>query len=423
MAEMITPAEAEEFAASHMRKVGFEDACVTGRGSDGGVDVTSSGAVAQVKLHFKPTGRPDLQRLFGARAHETSKAMLFYTFAGFSKAAVTYADSVEMALFRVDIGGTVTPLNESAQSIATRRPKPAVWVAPPPRVFYSTPAEFATPDPVRQPDTPEPKSKRTPSDKPKWYDTSDVEVTQSAKVKQKVSSKTRTVGKPRGIGKGLPPKPVEPVLTRSEQRRIAHRELLAEQKATRHAAMSSRTKSLIAEWKKLPLDTVIVQMSAPRKKAVHEDQLEEYVRLRRENEPLPVPVAVKSLPAKSNRESERPPSEKESDTRTPHQISAPTVTYSGVPEQLTFDPSQAPASKPKRQAPPETSTLQQSPVDPTLEAENRRARRILVPVFGACSMATLLLVIVSGLYGMIALPLIFAVFAALVTIYSRSPHE
>src|SRR3954452_2909829 len=58
---------AEALAAWHMRKLGFEDASVTKAGADGGLDVTSREAVAQVKHYSKgPIGSPAIQQLRGA---------------------------------------------------------------------------------------------------------------------------------------------------------------------------------------------------------------------------------------------------------------------------------------------------------------------------------------------------------------------
>ena len=46
-----------------MRYMGFVDAYPTPPGPDGGVDVDSTGAVAQVKAELAPTGRPRIQQL------------------------------------------------------------------------------------------------------------------------------------------------------------------------------------------------------------------------------------------------------------------------------------------------------------------------------------------------------------------------
>ncbi|MDV7091081.1 hypothetical protein [Rhodococcus opacus] len=49
MEYITTPEAAELNAAARMRELGYPDARVTGRGADGGVDVVSDRAVAQVK--------------------------------------------------------------------------------------------------------------------------------------------------------------------------------------------------------------------------------------------------------------------------------------------------------------------------------------------------------------------------------------
>src|SRR5690606_34906785 len=82
---------AEHNAAAHMRALGYEDARATKRGADGGIDVMASGAVAQVKMHMKPVGAPDLQRLYGARGVHHHRKMLFYSLSGYSDKAVAYA--------------------------------------------------------------------------------------------------------------------------------------------------------------------------------------------------------------------------------------------------------------------------------------------------------------------------------------------
>ncbi|MGC0367145.1 hypothetical protein ABH922_005197 [Rhodococcus sp. 27YEA15] len=109
-----TPYDAEVNAATQMRVMGFVDATVTAPGADGGIDVDAVNAVAQVKLHGKPTGRPDLQRLYGARGGSHAKVMLFFTLAGYSAAAVEYANQVGMALFTYSLDGTVSACNDHA---------------------------------------------------------------------------------------------------------------------------------------------------------------------------------------------------------------------------------------------------------------------------------------------------------------------
>lgn len=62
-----TDREVEQMAAVAMRGMGYPDARAAPVGPDGGVDVWSAKAVAQVKIRGAQTGLSDLQRLVGAR--------------------------------------------------------------------------------------------------------------------------------------------------------------------------------------------------------------------------------------------------------------------------------------------------------------------------------------------------------------------
>jgi hypothetical protein len=105
--------EAEALAAQHMRSIGFPDAVVTGAGTDGGVDVISSAAIAQVKFHAVPVGSPDVQRLKGA-AHEHETA-LFYSASGYTEAAKLFADKAGIALFVIGPWSQVAAVNNFAE--------------------------------------------------------------------------------------------------------------------------------------------------------------------------------------------------------------------------------------------------------------------------------------------------------------------
>lgn len=78
MEYITTPAAAELNAAQQMRALGYSDAVAVPGGPDGGIDVRSSRAVAQVKWRAGQVGRPEVQRLYGARAHEQHKEMWFF---------------------------------------------------------------------------------------------------------------------------------------------------------------------------------------------------------------------------------------------------------------------------------------------------------------------------------------------------------
>lgn len=110
-----TWSDAEQIAAHWMRQWGYTDARTTTGGADGGIDVTSSAAIAQVKYHAANVGRPSLQNLYGARSHSTHLDMFFFAATGYSKTAVAYADSVGMALFTFVPSGAVRPANTVAQ--------------------------------------------------------------------------------------------------------------------------------------------------------------------------------------------------------------------------------------------------------------------------------------------------------------------
>jgi len=111
-----SPDDAEQAAAAWMRQLGFDDARCTGAGADGGVDVRSRGAVAQVKAQLTPVGRPELQALYGV-ARSEGRAPLFFSLMAYTAAALAWADEVEMALFRFDHAGFVEPVNVAAEAL------------------------------------------------------------------------------------------------------------------------------------------------------------------------------------------------------------------------------------------------------------------------------------------------------------------
>ncbi|WP_054374801.1 restriction endonuclease [Rhodococcus rhodochrous] len=110
--------DAEHFAAARMRGMGFGDAKVTASGPDGGLDIVSGGAVAQVKWRHAKVGRPDLQRLYGARGSDHSKYMLFFTElfseAPYTPQAVDYANEQGIGLFAYTSDLNLFPQNKYA---------------------------------------------------------------------------------------------------------------------------------------------------------------------------------------------------------------------------------------------------------------------------------------------------------------------
>jgi hypothetical protein len=116
-----TAGDAEVAAAEFMRTIGFADAKRTPSGADGGIDVIAAGAVAQVKTHMKPIGRPDLQRLCGVAKGRTT---LFFSLEGYTPEARKWGDLERMALFRFDYQGEASPINRVAKALMAARPVP-----------------------------------------------------------------------------------------------------------------------------------------------------------------------------------------------------------------------------------------------------------------------------------------------------------
>lgn len=108
--------DAELIAAEWMRYLGFTDAVATPVGADGGVDVVSARAVAQVKLEGKPTGRPTVQQLHGVAALE-KKTGVFFSAAGYTPQARTWAQTSGTLLFRFDRQGAVEAVDAAAHAL------------------------------------------------------------------------------------------------------------------------------------------------------------------------------------------------------------------------------------------------------------------------------------------------------------------
>jgi tetratricopeptide (TPR) repeat protein len=113
------PKHAEQNARDWMEYWGWSDARVTPDGPDGGVDVESSEAIAQVKMEGKPIGRPPLQALYGLGIHQ-KKTALFFSLSGYTSQAIEWADEVDMPLFAFDFQGTPRAANFAAESFETQ---------------------------------------------------------------------------------------------------------------------------------------------------------------------------------------------------------------------------------------------------------------------------------------------------------------
>lgn len=124
------PHAAEINAERAFKNWGFNDAIATTGGADGGIDVRSSRALAQVKWKGGVTGSPDVQRLMGARGNGTQQ-LFFFAASGYSDQAVKYADEVGMMLMTYDPLGAVEGVNQPAkQFLATVGAVPATSTVP-----------------------------------------------------------------------------------------------------------------------------------------------------------------------------------------------------------------------------------------------------------------------------------------------------
>lgn len=105
---MQTWKDAEAAVARWMRLNGYPDARTTGAGVDGGIDVTSSKAVAQVKWHTTKVGRPVIQQLRGAAGRKAAfVAARAMTGGSFSSGAYAWAKNNGVRLLTVDELGEV----------------------------------------------------------------------------------------------------------------------------------------------------------------------------------------------------------------------------------------------------------------------------------------------------------------------------
>lgn len=114
----VSPRGAELLAADWMRHIGILDAQVTPAKADGGVDVVSDTHVAQVKHYKGNVSVLEVRELFGVSAARGKQA-LFFTSAGYTADAITFAEATGLALFVYNAElGTLRGVNEPARQMA-----------------------------------------------------------------------------------------------------------------------------------------------------------------------------------------------------------------------------------------------------------------------------------------------------------------
>jgi hypothetical protein len=112
----LNPRAAELHIEEWMAHWGFHDARATPVGPDGGFDVKSKRAAAQVKFRGQPTPLDQINSFHGAcdRRYEYE---IFVSKSGYTKPAREVANEYGMALFTLEEDGTPIPFNYAAEKI------------------------------------------------------------------------------------------------------------------------------------------------------------------------------------------------------------------------------------------------------------------------------------------------------------------
>lgn len=111
--------DAEAYARDVMNALGAGGARLTQSGADGGLDVVSDRAVAQVKMEANKTSRPQVQALLGA-AYGLEKQPLFFSLAGFTRDALEWAAAANVACFEFAYDGSVSACGAAAERLLIR---------------------------------------------------------------------------------------------------------------------------------------------------------------------------------------------------------------------------------------------------------------------------------------------------------------
>jgi hypothetical protein len=111
-----TASEAEAYVAEVLIAMNGTDVTLTPAGPDGGVDVRSVEAVAQVKMEAKPIGRPTIQQTYGIAVAEGRRPLVF-SISGFTSEAVEWAELAHVACWAFARDGSLEPITEAARHL------------------------------------------------------------------------------------------------------------------------------------------------------------------------------------------------------------------------------------------------------------------------------------------------------------------
>lgn len=109
-------ADAEKIAAEWVEWFGFGPASVTQATRDGGVDVVSATAVAQVKDYGRPCPAGPVREV-AAIGHLEGKVAMIFARAGFTPDALDWGARAGVAMFGFDLQGTPTPHSPAAADL------------------------------------------------------------------------------------------------------------------------------------------------------------------------------------------------------------------------------------------------------------------------------------------------------------------
>lgn len=116
--EGVSHEEYENYCRLFLHSWGYLDAEVTRFVKDGGIDVESEDLVVQCKHITGNVRAPEVQAIFGIAAQKSKKAVVFSS-GGFTKDAIVFANSAEVALFSLrERDGKARAVNKAAQEIA-----------------------------------------------------------------------------------------------------------------------------------------------------------------------------------------------------------------------------------------------------------------------------------------------------------------
>lgn len=116
--EGVSHEEYENYCRLFLHSWGYLDAEVTRFVKDGGIDVESEDLVVQCKHITGNVRAPEVQAIFGIAAQKSKQAVVFSS-GGFTKDAIVFANSAEVALFSLrERDGKARALNKAAEEIA-----------------------------------------------------------------------------------------------------------------------------------------------------------------------------------------------------------------------------------------------------------------------------------------------------------------